>query len=324
MSATKGLTNIETQHNDMIHDSQFDYYGRKLATCSSDRTIKIFDVTDGMHHHSATLTGHEGPVWQVAWAHPKFGVILASCSYDGSVIIHRENPPKTWNNIYRHEERASMNSIAWAPHEHGLVLAAASSDGRVTIIEHLEDQWVTSSFQNDNLGTNAVSWAPFGAIGSFPTTSSSSSSSNSDNNLPCRRLVTASCDKIVRIWRCNGTSYNNTTNNNNNNEWIEENKDSNTSPHSDWVRDVQWAPNTAMPYNIIASCSEDTKVVIWTQDSANKPWTCKVMHTFPAPVWRLSWSLSGNILAVSTGDHKVSLWKHTVDESWINISTVTE
>lgn len=31
------------------------------------------------------LSSHEGPVWQVAWAHPKFGNILASCSYDRKV-----------------------------------------------------------------------------------------------------------------------------------------------------------------------------------------------------------------------------------------------
>ena len=35
-------------------------------------------------------TRHTGPVWQVAWAHPKFGDILASCSYDGKVIIWKE------------------------------------------------------------------------------------------------------------------------------------------------------------------------------------------------------------------------------------------
>ena len=28
------------------HDAQLDYYGTRLATCSSDRTIKLFDVTD--------------------------------------------------------------------------------------------------------------------------------------------------------------------------------------------------------------------------------------------------------------------------------------
>lgn len=31
---------------------------------------------------------HDGAVWQVAWAHPKFGNILASCSYDRKVSQH--------------------------------------------------------------------------------------------------------------------------------------------------------------------------------------------------------------------------------------------
>ncbi len=35
------------------HDAQLDFYGRRLATCSSDRTIKIFDVSGDEH----TLTG---------------------------------------------------------------------------------------------------------------------------------------------------------------------------------------------------------------------------------------------------------------------------
>ena len=29
------------------HDAQLDYYGKRLATCSSDRTVKVFDVVDG-------------------------------------------------------------------------------------------------------------------------------------------------------------------------------------------------------------------------------------------------------------------------------------
>lgn len=64
------------------HDAQMDYYGKRLATCSSDRAIKIFSVQKDMQTHLADLLGHEGPVWQVAWAHPKFGTKLASCSYD--------------------------------------------------------------------------------------------------------------------------------------------------------------------------------------------------------------------------------------------------
>ena len=29
------------------HDGQLDYYGKRLATCSSDRTVKIYDVMEG-------------------------------------------------------------------------------------------------------------------------------------------------------------------------------------------------------------------------------------------------------------------------------------
>ena len=39
------------------HDSQLDYYGRRLATCSSDRTVKIFDVSGNAPVLLATLTG---------------------------------------------------------------------------------------------------------------------------------------------------------------------------------------------------------------------------------------------------------------------------
>ena len=78
---------VDTGHEDMIHDAQMDFYGTRLATCSSDRSVKIFDVRDGTQTLAADLRGHEGPVWQVAWAHPRFGNILASCSYDRRVII---------------------------------------------------------------------------------------------------------------------------------------------------------------------------------------------------------------------------------------------
>lgn len=42
--ATATLAQFESGHADMVHDVEFDYYGKRLATCSSDRMIKIFDV----------------------------------------------------------------------------------------------------------------------------------------------------------------------------------------------------------------------------------------------------------------------------------------
>ena len=41
------------------HDAQLDFFGRRLATCSSDRTIKIFDVAGDANSLVAELKGHE-------------------------------------------------------------------------------------------------------------------------------------------------------------------------------------------------------------------------------------------------------------------------
>ena len=32
---------IPTEHKDIIHDVSFDYYGKRMATCSSDHTVKV-------------------------------------------------------------------------------------------------------------------------------------------------------------------------------------------------------------------------------------------------------------------------------------------
>jgi protein transport protein SEC13 len=297
------LTVVDTKHMDMIHDSQFDYYAKKMATCSSDRTIKIFDVAGEVYHNCATLVTHEGPVWQVAWAHPKFGIILASCSYDGSVAIHRESPKNSWSVIHEHKfHDSSVNSIEWAPHEYGLCLACASSDGRVSVLEHRDGNWLVTHFNNDTLGCNAVSWAPYSAYDSL-----------TENDQLVRRLVTGSCDNLVRVWRQNDSGG----------KWEEESVFQ-SSIHTDWVRDVAWAPNSAMPFNVLATCSEDRTVYIWTQMKDGGKWTPCLMKAFDAPVWRVSWSVTGNVLAVSTADHQVTLWKQSVDESWIQISSMLD
>merc|ERR1711972_664983 len=97
--------------------------------------------------------------------------------------------------------------------------------------------------------------------------------------------------------------------------------------HSDWVRDVAWAPSIGSRCGraIIASCSQDRRVVIWTKDSeASTQWTQKELHSFEDVVWHVSWSVSGNMLAVSGGDNKVSLWKETLEGQWVCISDVSK
>jgi len=46
--------------------------------------------------------------------------------------------------------------------------------------------------------------------------------------------------------------------------------------------------------------------------------------SFEAVAWRVSWSLTGNVLAVSTGDNKVTLWKERLSGGWENVQTIEE
>lgn len=39
------------------HDAALDYYGRRLATCSSDRTIKVFEIEGETQRLIETLKG---------------------------------------------------------------------------------------------------------------------------------------------------------------------------------------------------------------------------------------------------------------------------
>jgi len=107
--------------------------------------------------------------------------------------------------------------------------------------------------------------------------------------------------------------------------------------HTDWVRDVAWAPNIGLPRSYIATASQDKTVNIWTKDSLTAPWVKTTLDPssaststtpvstgkFPDVVWRVSWSLAGNILAVSCGDGKVTLWKENLRGNWECVSDMT-
>ncbi|KAF5932045.1 hypothetical protein HYC85_028216 [Camellia sinensis] len=245
---------IETGHQDTVHDVAMDYYGKRLATASSDNSIKIVGVSNSTSQHLATLSGHQGPVWQVAWAHPKFGSLLASCSYDGRVILWKESNQNEWSQAHVFDDhKSSVNSIAWAPHELGLCLACGSSDGNISVFTARSDGgWDTSRIDQAH-----PSWCYFRFMGTI------------------------------------------------NGSW-----------------DVAWAPNLGLPKSTIASASQDGRVIVWTVTKEGDQWDGKVLKDFLTPVWRVSWSLTGNILAVADGKNYVTLWKEEVDGEWQQVTKV--
>ncbi|KAL5612413.1 uncharacterized protein BROUX77_002569 [Berkeleyomyces rouxiae] len=294
-----------TGHDDMIHDAVLDYYGRRLATCSSDRTIKIFEIEGESQRLLETLRGHEGAVWCVSWAHPKYGNILASAGYDGKVFIWREQNNQ-WQKVFDFAlHKASVNIVSWSPHESGCLLACASSDGFVSVLEFKDNNFDHKIFQAHGSGVNSVSWAPATSPGTIVSSTPTPSATG------IRRFVTGGCDNSLRLWTFDVASQ----------SYVQDGDP--LTGHMDWVRDVAWSP-TVLQKSYIASASQDKTARIWTSDTANPgKWTSKVLN-FDSAVWKVSWSLSGNVLAISGADNKVTLWKENLGGEWECIKTVEE
>ncbi|KAH3761940.1 SEC13 protein [Pelomyxa schiedti] len=324
MAAT--AASVDTQHEDTIHDVQFDYSGKRLATCSSDSTIRIFDSEPGHPPIKvAELRGHTGPVWRVSWAHPRFGVVLASCSYDKRVIIWKETQPNSWDILYEYTGLTkSVMCVAWAPVEHGLELACASSDGSLAVLTYEKGTTDRNTWRETKIpkahpgGAMCVSWGPAFPPGSLISgTEPSPTSAAAPAISPQKQFVSGGCDNSVKIWVFSDKAHTGTP------TWECAQK---LEMHTDWVRDVAWA-DTLGPISTIASCSTDG-VIVWGQDRPGtdsalwKPQ--ETLNKFGEPVWHVSWNPTGTLLAVSSGTNKVSLWKETLDHKWKRVDNLDE
>jgi len=193
-----------------------------------------------------------------------------------------------------------------------------------------DGRWDVAFFDGHVGGCTAVSWAPATLPGSLINPAISATSNGTSSAIPAntnapsaptqtptlKRFVSAGCDNKVKIWVHRPQT----------DTWQVEDV---LEGHADWVRDVAWAPNIGLPRSYIATASQDKTVCIWTKDSPTSQWAKTVLDggshnsRFPDVVWRVSWSLAGNILAVSCGDGKVSLWKETLKGGWECVSEMT-
>lgn len=177
----------------------------------------------------------------------------------------------------------------------------------VSVLSFENNTFQHAIFPAHGMGVNAVSWSPALVPGGLM-------SASAGQEEPVRRFVTGGSDNLVKIWNYNSTAgtYDNITT---------------LSGHSDWVRDVAWSP-TPLSKSYIASASQDHTVRIWTcaagADQADaSSWKCEVLE-FEVVVWRCSWSMAGNVLAVSGGDNRVSLWKEKLRGGWECVKTIEE
>ncbi|KAF7428610.1 hypothetical protein PC9H_007837 [Pleurotus ostreatus] len=158
---------IPNAHGDLVTDATYDFYGLRLATCSLDQRIKIWQLDESTGNWTVQddWKAHDAAVSKVSWAHPTFGSIIASSSFDRTVKIWEQvvdasnNGPKTSINgngaspvspsrwIERavlHEARGTVRAVEFAPHHFGLKLATISSDNHLRIYECVEQPSLTA------------------------------------------------------------------------------------------------------------------------------------------------------------------------------------
>lgn len=146
---TSSITKFDTNHEDLIHDVSYDFYGKRLVTCSSDQRLKVWDFVEkpdvSVWELNDVWKAHDASILKAIWARPEYGQVIASCSFDRQVKIWEEqtieprNSQKRWAERFRLvESRGAVLDIAFAPTQNSLRLATCSSDGIVRIYEALE------------------------------------------------------------------------------------------------------------------------------------------------------------------------------------------
>jgi len=285
---------IDTSHRDVIHDLCWDYYGRRLATCSSDHTIKIWDKKDGEWKFTQEIPAHSSSIRRVCWAHPEFGQVIASCASDTRVWIFEEVPvgegrKKQFQRRGKIlDSKGQIRDCEFAPRHLGLKIASASIDGKVQIHESPSiglDTWeINSQFQVDE-SAYCLSWNPCRfdpvmlAVGS---------------NIGAKVYI----QKRKRTWEPLVTLWS-----------------------GGRVLGISWAANMGRSYHLIAHTNGRFVRIFKLYLDRNKAEEYDVEPPQGLEphqeIWRVKWNITGTILAACGDDGKRIMAWQKVEDKWI-------
>lgn len=296
-TATQSPQVLNSHHKDYIYSIALDVYGRRMATVSGDRTVRIWEY-DSQKQWLLTneWQAHLGGLTDLDFAHPEFGTLLCTAGHD--VKIWEENTnQKQWSlKATLTEARRTVTCVQFAPRHWRLKLATGSQDGCVRLYEAVDvlnlAQWplaaTLQAFKSD--GVTALSWCQ----GRFdPPTLAVSGGSHV-------QLYRYSED--ARAWtnlRTLGESV--------------------PSPR---ILDVSWAPNVGRSYHVLAVAASDGLTIYRLHRSDPTLQPEGAGQQVPVNVWRCQWNVTGTVLVTSGDAGVVSLYKANANKQYQLVSKI--
>ncbi|XP_017483750.1 PREDICTED: nucleoporin SEH1-like [Rhagoletis zephyria] len=304
---------ISADHKDVIHDVVFDYYGRRMATCSSDQTVKIWDEDElGKLTVSSSWKAHSGSIWRISWAHPEFGQVLATCSFDRTASVWEEvagekvaatmTPARRWvRRTTLVDSRTSVTDVEFAPKYLGLLLATVSADGIIRIYEAPDimnlSQWPVQHEIANKLPLSCISWNTSAYMLSSHLIAAGSDDTSMDTGKVLIFAYNESARKCAKVETINEIN--------------------------EPVTDLAFAPAAGRRFHVLAVASRDLYIVNIRGNMSNNSSgnMCLDIQTIRfsdhnCPVWRVCWNMLGTML-ISTGDDGcVRIWRMNYTRNW--------
>lgn len=152
-------------HTDVILRLSWSLRGGRLASCSVDRTVRIWDLPTG--ELVQTLHGHSEGVNQAAWSPDQ--TMIATASFDQTVKVWDVETGALLRTLQGHED--DVPGLDWSPD--GTTLASGSIDRTIRLWDPFSGAELTKKEFAHRDGVLRVRWSPDGgrlaSCGSGPT-----------------------------------------------------------------------------------------------------------------------------------------------------------